>query len=106
MADEVHFAWITGRTLTFGVYQEDGTQREVGTGLTEAPGGSGNYVGSPSTIVEGDTVVVSDPNGVIGGGQYWLDTMADTLNSVSIRVGKTMTVIDETETEEKSFIEI
>lgn len=70
IANEVSFGWVTGATLTYGVYTEAGVQREVGTSLTETPASSGLYLGTPTTIVATDYVIVSDAGGVIGFGQY------------------------------------
>jgi len=104
VASEIHFAWPTGATLTFAVFTEAGVLRETGTALTETPAASGNYVGSATLIVEGDTVIVSDATGVIGGGQYWLDTMADDLDALLIAANKHLFIYDERTEDVKSTI--
>ena len=106
MSAEVHFAWPTGATLTFAVFTEAGVQRETGTALTETPAASGNYIGSPTLIAEGDTVIVSDASGVIGGGQYWLDTLADDMDSLLTATNKHLFVYDQTAEDIQSTIVI
>lgn len=72
MANEITFGWKTGKNLTFGVYTSAGVEREVGTAMTETPAASGLYLGTPTAIVSGDFVIVSDSDAskVIGQGPY------------------------------------
>ena len=86
MANEVKFGWVTGATLTFGVYTGAGVQREVATAMTETPAASGLYLGTPTTIIEDDVVIVSDATGVIGAGQWLLDPMNDKIDTIDTNV--------------------
>lgn len=67
MANEITFGYITGRSLTYGVYQPDGTVRTAaGTALSEVAG-TGYYVATNGDITAGDFVIIRD---VTGGGSF------------------------------------
>ncbi len=70
MANEITFGWRSGSTLTYGIYQPDGTIRTAaGTSLPEI-GSTGYYVASDANIQTGDFVIVSTSTAVVGQGQY------------------------------------
>lgn len=70
MANEVTFGFATGKTLTFSVYDLDGTARETGGTMTETPASSGLYLGSPTTMLAGDLVVVKEGTKPVGWGEF------------------------------------
>ncbi len=82
MANEVNFGYPIGKTLTFGVYTSSGTQREVGSTLTETPANSGLYLGTPAAISKSDQVIIKEGSVVVGHGEYTGKTM--THDSVTI----------------------
>ena len=86
MANEVNFGYATGKTLTFAVYESDGTEREAGSSLTETPASSGLYLGSPTTITTGDNVVIKESSDVVGSGAYHVETIlaSDGFDGISI----------------------
>lgn len=73
MANEITFGTKTGLTLTFAVYTAAGVERESGTSMTETPASSGLYLGTPTTIVAGDLVVIDDGSRKVGWGEYQPD---------------------------------
>lgn len=62
--------WPTGRTLTFSVYEPDGTPRATGTATTETPADSGVYIGTAAVIFPGDSVAVKEGSVPMGGGIF------------------------------------
>lgn len=68
---EVSFGYKTGETLTYGAYEEDGTQRTAaGTSLPEE-GSTGYYHATDANLDVGDVVVVRDANSnEVGFGVY------------------------------------
>lgn len=107
MANEVAFVWVTGEAaMTFEVITEVGVSRESGTAMTETPAASGLYLGTPTTILESDKVVVSNAGGVIGGGEWLLDPVNDKIDIIDgvvddilVQVGKNTYTYDEREDE-------
>lgn len=70
MADEITFGFATGKTLTYGAYQADGTVRtSAGTSLTEVAG-TGYYKATDGNIVFSDIVIVKEGSDVRGYGEY------------------------------------
>ncbi len=91
MANEIAFIWVTGEAaMTFEVITEVGVSRESGTAMTETPAASGLYLGSPTTILESDKVVVSNAGGVIGGGEWLLDPVNDKIDIIDTNVDLTL----------------
>lgn len=82
MANEITFGYTTGRTLTYGVYQPDGTVRTAaGTALSETAG-TGYYTASDANIVAGDWVIVKDSVlGVVGAGEYKTEISATAIEA-------------------------
>ena len=73
MANEITFGYQTGDTLTYGVYQPDGTVRTAaGTALPEVAG-TGYYKATDASVTAGDIVIVKDTTKVIGYGEYQPD---------------------------------
>lgn len=76
MANEIKVVYITGRTITYGAYQPDGTVRTAaGTALTETAG-TGYYKANDAAILAGDTVIVKESTSIIGSAEYQPDTVA------------------------------
>jgi hypothetical protein len=70
MANEITFGNLTGKTLTYGAYQPDGSVRTAaGTALTEVAG-TGYYKASDANIIAGDFVVIREGAVEVGQGQY------------------------------------
>lgn len=86
MSNEITFGWKTGQTLTFSIYEPDGTARgAAGQALPEIPA-TGYYTATPSTeMVTGDCVIVSDGTGVVGWGQYRPEASVPTILSIDER---------------------
>lgn len=74
MANEITFGFTSGRTLTYAVYNPDGT--EVTAPATALPeiGATGYYTATDGDITALDFVIVTDSVfGIIGQGQYQPD---------------------------------
>jgi hypothetical protein len=70
MSYEITLGYSTGATLTYGVYQPDGTVRTAaGTSLPEV-GTTGYYAASDANIIASDFVIVKEGTTIIAGGQY------------------------------------
>jgi len=69
MADEIHVAWLTGKTLTANVFKPDGTDRETGINLAENATGT-LYLGDCATIQVGDIIVAYEAGVVLGSIEY------------------------------------
>jgi hypothetical protein len=70
MANEITMGYLSGHTLTYGVYQPDGTVRTAaGTPLPEI-GTTGYYTATDANITAGDFVIVKEGATVVGQGQY------------------------------------
>lgn len=70
MANEIKLGYKTGQTLTYAVYNPDGTQVTApGTSLPEI-GATGYYTASNASIAAGDVCMISDANGVLFQGEY------------------------------------
>lgn len=70
MANEITLGYRTGATLTYGVYQPDGTVRTAaGTSLAEVAG-TGYYKTTDANIVAGDIVIVKEGTVVVAYGEY------------------------------------
>jgi len=70
MSNEINFGWASGRTLTYGAYEPDGSVRTAaGTSLPEI-GSTGYYVADNGDIEAGDWVIVKESITVVGAGEY------------------------------------
>ena len=71
MADEITFGYSSGRTLTYGSYNADGTpSTAAGTALPEE-GVTGYYHATDLAILSGDVVIVTDSVlGVVAWGEF------------------------------------
>lgn len=68
---KINFGWLSGKTLTFGVYSPTSVEREAGTSLPESPAGSGRYIAESDTVQDKDDVIVKNDSGVVVGyGEY------------------------------------
>ena len=65
-----NFGFNTGKTLTFSVYSPAGAARETGTAMTETPASSGLYLGTATTLLVGDNVVIKESTKPVGHGEY------------------------------------
>jgi len=81
MADEIHVAWLTGKTLTANVFKPDGTVRETGINLTENAFGT-LYLGDCTTIQVGDIIVTYEAGVVLGAREYDPIVVEGALNRV------------------------
>jgi hypothetical protein len=79
MANEIKLGYYTGQTLTYAVYNPDGTEVTApGTSLPEV-GTTGYYTASNASIAAGDVCIVSDTNGVLFQGEYLPDTTSSVI---------------------------
>jgi len=70
LSNEITVGWVTGKTLTYGVYLPTGVVRTAaGTALTEVAG-TGFYRASNSSIRAGDFVIVREGTLEIMQGEY------------------------------------
>ena len=70
MASEITFGYRTGKTLTYAVYNPDGTVvTAAGTSLPEITG-TGYYVADNTSILENDFVIVRDGTTEVAYGEY------------------------------------
>lgn len=70
MANEIKLGFNTGETLTYAVYNPDGTEVTApGTSLPEIAA-TGYYTASNASIAAGDIAIVSDAAGVLFQGEY------------------------------------
>lgn len=70
MANEIKLGYYTGQTLTYAVYNPNGTEVTApGTALSEI-GSTGYYTASNAAIAAGDICIISDASGVLFQGEY------------------------------------
>jgi hypothetical protein len=70
MANEIQFGYRSGATLTYGVYQPDGTVRTAaGTSLPEI-GSTGYYTATDASVAAQDAIIVKESTNVVGYGIY------------------------------------
>ena len=71
MADEIQFGYLIDKTLTYGAYAPDGTERTAaGTSLPQDASIDGYYHATDANIVSGDVVIVKEGTVPVGWGQY------------------------------------
>ena len=81
MANEITVGYRTGATLTYGVYDPDGTvQTAAGTALTEVAG-TGYYKATDANIAAGDIVIVKEGTVVVAYGEYLPQVTSDVISS-------------------------
>ncbi len=79
MANEIKLGYYPGQTLTYAVYQPDGTQVTApGTSLPEI-GSTGYYTASNASMAAGDICIVSDTSGVLFQGEYLPEVVSASL---------------------------
>lgn len=94
MANEIGLGYYTGQTLTYAVYNPDGTEVTApGTALPEI-GVTGYYTATNASIAAGDYVIVSDSNGVLFSGQYIPDVVSTGLSAEIAAVDAKIDIID------------
>ena len=99
MANEITFGFTSGRTLTYAVYDPDGTQVTApGTALGEE-GATGYYHATNGDIAALDFVIVSDSVfGIIAQGQYQPDVSSSAvvadLAAIEAKIDIIDTVVD------------
>jgi len=118
MANEIKLGYYTGQTLTYAVYNPDGT--EVTAPATSLPeiAATGYYTATNANIAAGDICIVSDTNGVLFQGEYKpeisatdieakIDIIDTNIDSVLVAQQQVTTDIDgsaETETKPRIYI--
>ena len=81
MANEIKLGYYTGQTLTYAVYNPDGTEVTApGTSLPEI-GATGYYTATNASIAAGDICIVSDTNGVLFQGEYLPDVTSSAVEA-------------------------
>lgn len=94
MANEIKLGYYTGQTLTYAVYNPDGTEVTApGTSLPEI-GVTGYYTATNGDIAAGDVCIVSDANGVLFQGEYLPDVTASVVSAEIAAVDAKVDVID------------
>lgn len=98
MANEIGLGYYTGQTLTYAVYNPDGTQVTApGTSLPEI-GVTGYYTASNGSIAAGDFVIVSDSNGVLFSGEYKPEVSASSITAdiaaIDTKIDTVDTIVD------------
>jgi hypothetical protein len=70
MANEINLGYRSGATLTYGIYQPDGTVRvAAGTSLPEISS-TGYYTASAPSMIALDVVLVKESTNVVAYGQF------------------------------------
>jgi len=81
MANKIKLGYYTGQTLTYAVYNPDGTEVTApGTSLPEIAA-TGYYTATNASIAAGDTCIVSDTNGVLFQGEYLPDVVSTSVSA-------------------------
>jgi hypothetical protein len=95
MANEIKLGYYTGQTLTYAVYNPDGTEVTApGTALPEI-GATGYYTATNGDIAAADICIISDTNGVLFYGEYKPDVVSA---GVSAEIAAVDTKIDTIDT--------
>lgn len=94
MANEIKLGYVTGETLTYAVYNPDGTQVTApGTSLPEI-GSTGYYTASNASIAAGDVIIVSDAVSVLFQGIYKEDVVSSALSAEIAALDAKIDIID------------
>jgi len=98
MANEITLGYRSGATLTYGVYQPDGTVRTAaGTSLTEV-GSTGYYKATDASILAGDIVIAKEGTTVVAYGEYLPEVSAseisDDIADLSLDIAGVDTKVD------------
>lgn len=81
MADEIKFAYQSGYTLTYGVYDEDGSVvTAAGTSLPEE-GTTGYYHATDANISALDVVIIKESTNIVGYAQYSPDVTSTAIDA-------------------------
>ena len=92
--NEIKLGYYTGQTLTYAVYNPDGTQVTApGTSLPEI-GSTGYYTATNGDIAAGDICIVSDTNGVLFQGEYLPDVVSSAVSAEIAAVDAKIDIID------------
>ena len=70
MANEITFGFLTGKTLTYGAYEPDGSVRTAAATALPEIGATGYYTATNGSIVAGDVVIVKEGTITVGWGEY------------------------------------
>lgn len=70
MANEITFGFQTGKTLTYGAYEPDGSVRTAAATALPEIGATGYYTATDGNIVAGDVVIVKEGTLTVGWGEY------------------------------------
>jgi hypothetical protein len=94
MANEIKLGYTTGATLTYAVYNPDGTQVTApATSLPEI-GSTGYYTASDASIAAGDVIIISDAIGPIFQGEYQPEVVSAALSAEIAALDAKIDVID------------
>jgi hypothetical protein len=94
MANEIKLGYSTGETLTYAVYNPDGTEVTApGTSLPEI-GSTGYYTATDASIAAGDVVIISDTVGVLFQGEYQPEVVSTALSTEIAALDAKIDVID------------
>ncbi len=66
----INFGYSTGRTIKFNVYTSDGVARQVDGTMDETPASSGLYLGTATTLLVGDNVIIKEGVKPVGHGEF------------------------------------
>ena len=69
MANEITFGFQTGRTLTYGAYEPDGSVRTAAATALPEIGATGYYTANDANVVAGDVVIVKEGTQTVGWGE-------------------------------------
>jgi hypothetical protein len=94
MANQINFGYVSGRTLTYGAYQPDGTVRTAaGTSLPEVSG-TGYYTATDNNLVALDFVIVKEGSTIVGAGQYMPDVTASAVTTALVTIDTNVDTIN------------
>lgn len=82
MANEIQFGYRIGATLTYGVYEPDGTVRTAAATSLPEIGTTGYFTVTDANVVAGDAVVIKEGTNVVGFGVYQPEATVSNISEV------------------------